>query len=24
MSELHFMSIEELDNKLKKSDSGIY
>ncbi|MGS2750159.1 nucleotide excision repair endonuclease [Bacillus zanthoxyli] len=24
MSELHFMSLEELDNKLKKSDSGIY
>ncbi|MEH7649432.1 nucleotide excision repair endonuclease, partial [Bacillus toyonensis] len=24
MSELHFMSLEELDNELKKSDSGIY
>lgn len=24
MSELYFMSIEELDNKLKKFDSGIY
>ncbi|HDR5814038.1 TPA: nucleotide excision repair endonuclease, partial [Bacillus anthracis] len=24
MSELHFMSLEELDNELEKDDSGIY